>query len=85
VIKMRRSRLEIYMGILKFLACRGPSKLTHIMYETMTNHKNMKQCIEFLTKKNLVEAVGEKRNFYRITEKGIATLETLNKLELMVI
>ena len=52
------------------------------MYKTDVNCKDLKQCLELLIKQNLVEetAVG-KRSVYRITERGIATLETLRKLE----
>jgi len=77
-----RSRLEVYLDILKGLARRGPSKLTHVMFEIEVNYGNVKRCLEFLIKQNLVEEtlVG-KRNFYHITEKGIAALETLSTLE----
>jgi len=79
---MGRSRLEVYMDILKVLARHGPSKLTHIMFEIEVNYGNVKRCLEFLIKQNLVEEtlVG-KRNFYHITEKGMAVLETISKLE----
>ena len=79
---MVRSRLKVYMDILKVLAHNGPSKLTHIMYKSMVNYKTVKQCLELLIKKNLAEATSvQKRNVYHITEKGIDVLETLNKLE----
>ena len=80
-LKMR-SRLEVYLDILKVLARCGPSKLTYIMFETEVNYNNVKRCLEFLVKQNLVKAslVG-KRNFYHITEGGIVVLETLGKLE----
>ena len=80
---MWRSRLEVYLDILKILARHGrPLKLTHIMYKTGVNYGNVKQCLEFLVKQNLVEAtLVWKRNIYHITERGIAVLETLNKLE----
>jgi len=78
---MGRSRLEVYVAVLKGLAC-GPSKLTHIMYQIGVNYKTVKQCLNFLLKQNLVKAtpVG-KRRFYQLTTRGIAILETLSKLE----
>ncbi len=34
---MRRSKLEMYVDILKVLAQRGPLKLTHVMYKANVN------------------------------------------------
>jgi len=34
---MRRSKMEIYLDILKTLAQKGPLKLTHIMYKSNVN------------------------------------------------
>jgi len=78
---MMRSRLDVYVNILKALA-RGSSKLTHIMYQAEINYKTVRRCLNFLIKQNLVKAtpVG-KRRFYHLTERGIAVLETLSKLE----
>jgi len=79
---MRKTRLEVYIDILNFLARCGPSNITRIVYETMSNHKKVKQRMEFLIKKNLVRVtVVGKRKFYHITERGIAVLESLNNLE----
>jgi len=78
---MGRSRLEVYVDVLKGLAC-GSSKLTHIMYETGVNYTVVKQRLEFLLKQNLVEeTIVKKRNIYHITERGIAALEALSTLE----
>lgn len=79
---MARSRFEVHVDILKVLAHNGQLKLTHVMYQTEVNYKVVKQRLDFLVKKNLVEEklVG-KRSFYHITEKGIAVLETLSTLE----
>jgi predicted transcriptional regulator len=36
-LKMRRSKLEMYIDILNVLAHRGPLKLTHVMYKANVN------------------------------------------------
>ena len=79
---MRRSKLEVHLDVLKALTRYGPLKLTHIMYKTEVNCKDVKPCLEFLIKQNLVEeATVGKRSIYRVTERGIAVLENLRKLE----
>lgn len=79
---MVRSRLEVHMDILKVLARRGPLKLTHIVYGAFLGGKELKECLEFLVKQNLVEdrAVG-KRVTYCITDRGITVLKNFRKLE----
>jgi predicted transcriptional regulator len=43
VWEMRRSKLEMYIDILKVLAHRGPLKLTHIMYKANVNSSSSKR------------------------------------------
>jgi len=52
---MRRSKLEMYIDILKVLARHGPLKLTHIMYKANINCSVLKQYLDFLIEQNLVE------------------------------
>ena len=40
VLLMRRSKLEMYVAILKVLSQRGPLKLTHVMYKANVNCDN---------------------------------------------
>jgi predicted transcriptional regulator len=51
---MRRSKLEMYVDILKVLAHRGPLKLTHVMYKANVNCSVLKEYLDFLIKQNLV-------------------------------
>jgi len=44
---MRRSKLEMYIDILKVLAHRGPLKLTHIMYKANVNCSVLKEYLDF--------------------------------------
>jgi hypothetical protein len=52
---MRRSKLEMYVDILKVLAHRGPLKLTHVMYKANVNCSVLKEYLDFLMKQGLVE------------------------------
>ena len=80
---MRRSKLEMYVDILKVLARSGPLKLTHIMYKANVNCSVLKEYLDFLIAKNLVEekTVGKKRIVYAITERGITVLKYFRELK----
>jgi predicted transcriptional regulator len=79
---MRRSKLEMYLDILRVLAQRGPLKLTHIMYKANVNCGVLKEYAEFLISQGLVEerTIGKARVIYAITERGIAVLKSFNEL-----
>ena len=83
---MRRSKLEMYIDILKVLAHRGPLKLTHIMYKANVNCSVLKEYLDFLIQQNLVEekTVGKKRIVYAITENGLKVLKYFRKLKTML-
>jgi len=80
---MRRSKLEMYIDILKVLAHRGPLKLTHIMYKANVNCSVLKQYLDFLIKQNLVEerTAGKRRVVYAITQRGIIVLKHFRELK----
>lgn len=80
---MRRSKLEMYIDILKVLSQRGPLKLTHIMYKANVNCSVLKQYLGFLIQQNLVEerTVGKKRVVYAITQRGITVLKHFRELK----
>ncbi|MEM2046022.1 MAG: winged helix-turn-helix domain-containing protein [Candidatus Bathyarchaeia archaeon] len=80
---MRRSKLEMYIDILKVLAQRGPTKLTHIMYKANVNCSVLKEYLDFLIKQGLVEekAVGKKRVVYAITQRGVTVLKYFRELK----
>jgi predicted transcriptional regulator len=79
---MRRSKLEMYIDILKVLAHRGPLKLTHIMYKANVNCSVLKEYLDFLIKQNLVEErmVGKRRVVYAVTQRGITVLKYFREL-----
>jgi len=79
---MRRSKLEMYIGILKVLAHWGPLKLTHIMYKANLNCGILKEYLGFLIRQNLVEerAIGNSRVVFAITPRGITVLKYFKEL-----
>jgi predicted transcriptional regulator len=82
VQSMRRSKLEIYVDILKILAHMNPLKLTDIMYKSNFNSSIIKEYLNFLVKPNLVEGqkVKKKRSVFVITHRGITVLKYFGKL-----
>ena len=80
---MRRSKLEMYVDILKVLAHRGPLKLTHVMYKANVNCSVLKEYMEFLIKQGLVEerTIGKRRVIYAITQRGITVLKYFRELK----
>ncbi len=81
--EMRRSKLEMYIDILKVLAHRGPLKLTHIMYKANVNCSVLKEYLDFLIKQNLVEerTIGKRRVVYAVTQRGITVLKYFRELK----
>ena len=83
---MRRSKMEMYIDILKVMAQNGPLKLTHIMYKANVNCSVLKQNLDFLLQQNLIEEriVIKKRNktkiSYAITDKGRTVIKYFNEV-----
>jgi predicted transcriptional regulator len=79
---MRRSKLEMYIDILKVLAHRGPLKLTHVMYKSNVNCSVLKEYLDFLLKQGLVEEriVGKSRVVYAVTQRGITVLKYFREI-----
>jgi predicted transcriptional regulator len=80
---MRRSKLEMYVDILKVLAQRGPLKVTHIMYKANVNCTTLKEYLDFLVGQGLVEEriVGKRRVVYATTQRGVIVLKYFRELE----
>jgi predicted transcriptional regulator len=85
---MRRSKMEMYIDILKVLAQNGPLKLTHVMYKANVNCSVLKQNLDFLIKQNLIEEqiTRKKRNklkaSYAITERGRTVIKYFNEVSI---
>ena len=80
---MRRSKLEMYVDILSVLAQRGPLKLTHIMYKANVNCSVLREYLNFLIQKELVEEriAQRDRTVYAITQRGITVLKYFGELK----
>jgi len=80
---MRRSKLEMYVDILKVLANRGPLKLTHVMYKANVNCSVLKEYLDFLIVQGLVEEqmIGRRRVVYAVTQRGITVLKYFRELQ----
>ena len=77
---MRRSKMEMYIDILKVLAQNGPLKLTHVMYKANVNCSVLKEYLDFLIKQNLIEeqVTPKKRNKSMVMEpKEVASIRGL--------
>jgi predicted transcriptional regulator len=83
VLVMRRSKLEMYIDILRVLAQRGPLKLTHVMYKANVNCSVLKEYLDFLVKQGLVEerTVGKKRAVYAVTQRGRIVIKHFRELK----
>ena len=79
---MRRSKLEMYVDVLKVLAQRGPLKVTHIMYKANLNCKVLKEYMDFLLEQGLIEKrmVGKSRVVYADTPRGRTVLKYFREL-----
>lgn len=80
---MRRSKLEMYVDILKVLAHRGPLKLTHVMYKANVNCSVLKEYLGFLIKQDLVEEriIGKQRIVFAVTQQGVTVLKYFRELK----
>jgi predicted transcriptional regulator len=80
---MRRSKLEMYVDILKVLAYWGPLKITHVMYKTNLNCSVLEGHFGFLIKQGLIEMknIGKERKVYMITQRGVTVLKQFRELK----
>ena len=84
---MRRSKMEMYIDILKVMAKNGPLKLTHVMYKANLNCSVLKKNLDFLIKQNLIEEqITIKRKIkikinYVITERGRKVIKYFNEVD----
>jgi predicted transcriptional regulator len=81
-LKMRRSKLEMYIDILSVLAQRGSMKLTHIMYKANVNCSILNEYLDFLIKQELVEkrTIQKERIVFTVTQRGITVLKYFKEL-----
>ena len=80
---MRRSKLEMYVDILRVLTHNGPLKLTHIMYKANVNCSILDECLSFLINQALVEkrTISRNRVVFVVTQKGISVVKYFRELK----
>ena len=80
----KRSRLEIYLDILKVLR-KGESRPTRIMYQSNLSWKPLMKILDSLTRQEIVEVTQDNfHNVYRLTKKGVDVLEYFKNAELEI-
>ena len=74
---MRRSKLEMYIDILKVLAQKGPLQQNHIISQANVNCDILKGCLDFLIKQGLIEEKvdGGSSLVYANTRRGFAVIK----------
>ena len=78
---MRRSKLEMYVDILKVLVENGPLKITHIMYTVNLNCGQLKEYLDFLCKQGFVEKKKVKKQaVFSVTQRGTTILHYFQEL-----
>ena len=83
---MKRSKLELYLDLLKVLAQRGPLKVTHIMHMANFNCSVLKEYLDSLAKQGLVKEkiIGREKTVYVITQRGVIVLKRLREVKEML-
>jgi predicted transcriptional regulator len=80
----KRTRIEIIYDMLHTISSKGGRiKPTHLMYKANLSHNQMKQYLDELMEKKLVEEElkeREERRMLLITDKGIAFINQFNQM-----
>lgn len=81
----RRSKLEMYVDILKVLADNVLLKQSNIMSQANLNSNILRERMSFLIKCQLVEeqTIKKRKTVFAITQKGINVLRYFRELEQM--
>ena len=79
----RRSEIKIIGEILKL--SQGGARKTEILYQGNLSYTQLQGYLPFLLKKNILEENivnnnGNSYKLYRVTEKGLALLEDINRI-----
>jgi len=84
-ISEKRSRIRLCLDVLKVIG-KGVEKPTNIMYKSNLSWAPLMEILEALGKEGLIrcETIG-KRKRYKITKKGLDTLNYFRKVEELLI
>ena len=82
-VNERRSKIQVITDILRMMQREnGKVKPTHILYKANLSHKLLKEHLNDLLQKGLIEVVIEKnRTYYQITQKGKEFVNEYRKIE----
>ena len=80
---MQRSQMEMYVSTLEALIYYGPMKITRITYKAKMNGSQVRQILNCLIQKKLVEErkLSEKKVFYAVTAKAKTFLSYFKELK----
>jgi predicted transcriptional regulator len=72
-----RSKLEMYIDILKVLEQKGPLRITPLINKANVNGNLLKECLDLLIKHGLIvtQAVGKSSLAYATTDRGTAVIK----------
>jgi len=81
-MQRKRSRLDIVYDMLLTISNKGGKiKPTHLMYKANLSHTQMKQYLDELMAKSLVEEQEkDERKILVLTEKGFALIQKFNQM-----
>jgi predicted transcriptional regulator len=80
--KRRRNRLEIVRDVLKSIQNKGGTiKPTHLLYKSNLSHNRLKEYLEELSQKRLIDEVEQKgKSMITLTQEGYEFLEKFDRL-----
>ena len=77
----RRSKLQIVYDLLMAAKQKSRIKLTHLLYKGNLSHLRLKEYINELLSKKLLEKVNEDgKSYYKITPQGVKFLSDMEKM-----
>ena len=81
-MSLRRSKIEIINDILTAIQEKGGKiKPTHLLYKSNLSHEKMKQYVEDLINKKMVEEELVDGKYYIITNKGRKYIDEFKKIK----
>jgi predicted transcriptional regulator len=80
---MQRSKIEMYVSTLQALVYYGPMKITRITYKAKMNCSQLREMLDHLVQKKLVEErrLSEKKVVYAATPKAKTVLSYFEELK----
>lgn len=81
--QMRKTKLEMYIEILKVLAHNGPLKQNNIISKTNFNCNMLNEHLNFLTDNDLIEerTINKRKSAFAVTQRGITILKYFREFE----